>query len=62
MFHIDPGGITEDNAAHFKELFPAQINYVWIREGLVSSSLIYRAPDALNVGPGAAAHMSLHLD
>ena len=21
-----------------------------------------RAPDALNVGPGAAAHMSLHLD
>jgi len=38
MFHIIAGGITDDHAAHFKELLPAQIYYVWIREGLVSNS------------------------
>jgi hypothetical protein len=63
-----------DKTAHFKEPFlhiifrhdeakPRRTHYVWIREGHIGTTYCYRAPNALKtLDPGAAAHMSLHLN
>jgi hypothetical protein len=47
MFEQAPGWNSPEQARSFQGAIPAQINYVWIREGLVSNSYFNQAPDAL---------------
>ena len=75
MFHSSAGGMTDVEAAHFKEPFLHKYILLWIcnrtleyssrgeprHRELRGTACFGRVSDALNVGPGAAAHMSLHL-
>jgi hypothetical protein len=78
MFHAGAGGMTDVGTVHFKEPLCTKLNdlsdqrpdrrsysnYEWIREKDCENGLAFLPSTQRleNVGPGAAAHMSLHLD
>ena len=77
MFHAGAGGMTDVGTVHFKEPLCTKLNdlsdqgrtgvhipitYGYVKRTVRTAWLLPSTQRLENVGPGAAAHMSLHLD